>query len=252
MSRKIFIDVGGHFGETVEPVLDPIFGFDLIFSFEPVKECCERIRQIEDSRLNVIQAGLSNQTFSGKIYNPQHVGASVFFDIDIPDKNNDNFQICQFIQASSFFKENIKLDDQVYLKFNCEGSECDVIEDLVINGEFCKVKACLIDFDVRKIPSQSHRKQEVLDLLTQNSINNCYLSEDVMFGPSNYVAIRRWLKSVGASDSPQNIVSSLFHHLSNIFAGRHSNFYKWQIVRILPKQFMSFYYSKVKNNIRNH
>ncbi|MBS9388465.1 MAG: FkbM family methyltransferase [Dolichospermum sp. WA123] len=247
MARKIFIDVGGHYGETVEPVLDPIFGFDLIFSFEPVKECCEKIREIKDRRLKVIEAGLSNKSFSGKIFNPQHVGASIYTDIEIPSKNNDDFQICEFIQASSFFKENIAEGDEVYLKFNCEGSECDVIENLVASGELTKVKACLIDFDVRKIPSQRHRQQEILDLLTANNFKNFYLSEDVMFGPSNYVAIRRWLKSIGASElSVKSIASSLLHHLDNMFSGRYTNYYKWQVVRILPKEIMAFYYKNIK------
>ena len=248
MNRKIFVDVGGHYGETVEPVLDPIFGFDLILCFEPVKECCDKIREIKDTRLKVIEAGLSNKSFSGKIFNPHHVGASVYADIEIPDKNNDNFQMCEFIRASSFFKEHIVEGDEVYLKFNCEGSECDVIEDLVTSGEFSKVKACLIDFDVRKIPSQRHRRQEILDILTINNFKNFYFSEDVMFGLSNYVAIRRWLKSIGASERTMKSISSSFlHHLTNIFSGRHINFYKWQVVRILPKKITAFYYKNIKS-----
>jgi hypothetical protein len=31
---KIFIDVGGHVGETVEAVLDSGYGFEKIYSFE--------------------------------------------------------------------------------------------------------------------------------------------------------------------------------------------------------------------------
>jgi len=109
MKRKIFIDVGGHYGETVEPVLDPIFGFDLIFSFEPIRECCDKIKEIKDDRLIIIEAGLSNSTFYGKVYNPGHVGASIYPDIEIPNKNNNDFQLCQFIQASSFLKIILQL-----------------------------------------------------------------------------------------------------------------------------------------------
>jgi hypothetical protein len=33
---KIFLDVGGYEGESTWAALDPIFGFDRVFCFEPV------------------------------------------------------------------------------------------------------------------------------------------------------------------------------------------------------------------------
>jgi hypothetical protein len=65
---KIFIDVGGHVGETVEAVLDPGYGFERIYSFEPVRSCAEAIRAINDRRLVVIEAGLSNSDCEAMIF----------------------------------------------------------------------------------------------------------------------------------------------------------------------------------------
>lgn len=247
ISKKIFIDVGGHYGETVEPVIDPVFGFDIIYTFEPVQECCDRIRQVSNHRVEIVQAGLSNQTTTTKIYNPGHVGASIFADIEIPNKDNDNFCLCQLIEASEFFRTHIGPSDRVYLKLNCEGSECDVVENLIISGEYSKVEACLIDFDVRKVPSQRHRKQELIELMNKRKIKNFYSSEDVLFGPSNYVAVRRWLYKIGAAESSIGaLLKSKLHHIKSIFLGRNLPYYKWQIVRCLPQEFMTFYYRTIK------
>jgi hypothetical protein len=35
------------------------------------------------------------------------------------------------------------------------------LDDLIDSGEFNKVKALMVDFDVRKVPSQVHREAEV-------------------------------------------------------------------------------------------
>ena len=65
--RKIFLDVGGHFGETLEEVLKPKYGFDLVHCFEPIPDCYARIKsvfasEISAGKLQVHNFGLSNRT----------------------------------------------------------------------------------------------------------------------------------------------------------------------------------------------
>ena len=47
---KIFLDVGAHIGETVKIVLDPKYGFDAIYCFEPSEECCKTIKTNYNSK----------------------------------------------------------------------------------------------------------------------------------------------------------------------------------------------------------
>src|SRR5687768_14993873 len=133
---KIFIDVGGHIGETVEAVIDPKYAFDIIYSFEPVSSCCDRIAQIPDARLRVMRTGLSNRDFEGTIHNPGALGASLY--ADAPDAHG-SIERCRFIEAARFFSQFVTQSDCVYMKLNCEGSEVDVIENLVLAGEWNKV-----------------------------------------------------------------------------------------------------------------
>jgi len=81
---------------------------------------------------------------------------------------------CQFVRASDWFRDNVSADDEVFLKLNCEGSECEVISDLLDSGEYDKVKATLVDFDVRKSPSNKHKEDELLERTRKLDINNIH------------------------------------------------------------------------------
>lgn len=45
MQRRLFLDVGGHFGELVAVALAPEFAFDAVHSFEPDPKCVARIER---------------------------------------------------------------------------------------------------------------------------------------------------------------------------------------------------------------
>src|SRR5437016_5446147 len=44
-----------------------------------------------------------------------------------------------FVRASDWFRANGTKDDTVFIKLNCEGCECDIIEDVFESGEYKKV-----------------------------------------------------------------------------------------------------------------
>jgi hypothetical protein len=45
---------------------------------------------------------------------------------------------------------NVKEDDVIFMKMNCEGAECDIIEYLISTGAINRIRHLLVDFDVRK------------------------------------------------------------------------------------------------------
>jgi FkbM family methyltransferase len=195
---RTFIDVGGYHGESSLAALDPAFGFDRVFCFEPVASCAEVIRRrIADERLVLVQACLLDSRGSVTIYNPGTLGASVY--PDAPAYQGVSApETAVAIDAGDFFGAFVGPSDEVWLKLNCEGSECAVLESLLAADACAAIKDVLVDFDARKIPSQSHRVSPVHRRLLEERVPFS-LPEDVQYGNvTNYGAIRNWLVVSGA------------------------------------------------------
>ncbi|RJR26971.1 FkbM family methyltransferase [candidate division WWE3 bacterium] len=176
---KIFLDVGAHTGETLKIALEDKYKFEKIYCFEPVRECCNEIRKFSDNRVTVCEFGLWDKDGSKHLYNPGSKGASVF-----KDKFKDEVasQSLDFVRASKWFSENITSDDTVYLKLNCEGAECAILDDLIDSGEYKKINVVMVDFDVRKIPSQKHRMEEMKEKLNKLNIPKVFYIDEYRLG----------------------------------------------------------------------
>jgi len=156
---KIFLDVGAHAGETAKTVLTSKHHFDKIYCFEPQKKIINELKQIESEKVIINNYGLFNTNCKKNVYYKDRTdGGSMYRD---KFKKILNTEECDFVSASEWFAENIKDEDDVTLKINCEGAECDIMDDLFSSGEYKKITALIIDFDVRKIKSQKHREQEI-------------------------------------------------------------------------------------------
>jgi hypothetical protein len=57
---------------------------------------------------------------------------------------------CCFVKSSEWMMNNVKEDDVIFMKMNCEGAECDIIEYLISTGAINRIRHLLVDFDVRK------------------------------------------------------------------------------------------------------
>jgi FkbM family methyltransferase len=191
---KVFLDVGAHVGETLEGVLDPRYGFERIWCFEPVASCCEALRAFSDPRVVVCPFGLAGETGEMLIYGAGGLGGSLFAD----KQGDDSAELCRFVRASEWFSDHLAPGDDVYLKLNCEGSECDVLDDLLDSGEILKVTVMAVYWDVRKIPSQRHREHEVRARLDAAGLGNHVDAKLVMRGPTGVARTQRWLDAVGA------------------------------------------------------
>jgi FkbM family methyltransferase len=166
---KIFLDVGAYNGDTAGAVLKHNYNFDKIYCFEPFPKLCSDIRsKIKDEKVVVNEFGLWKENSLKKIFKINSRSASIF-----EDKFNEpvESQDISLVKASDWFKNNISLGDEVFLKLNCEGSECDILDDLIDSGESKKVSVLMVDFDVRKIPSQKHREKETRERLKKSGIS---------------------------------------------------------------------------------
>ena len=170
---KIFLDIGAWKGDVAQSVLSSKHDFDRIYCFEPQLDLCEEIRSIDNSKIIVQEFGLWNKSCEVNIYadankgGRKNDGATVYGDRFTGLKNSIKVKM---VKASDWFKNNLETGDYVVMKMNCEGSECDILDDLMDSGEFSKISALMVDFDVRKIPSQKHRESEVVERLKNYKI----------------------------------------------------------------------------------
>jgi len=129
------------------------------------------------------------------IFSPGTQGGSIF--VDKVNVDPAHSTTCKFVRASEWFRDHLTDKDEVYMKINCEGCEADIIEDLLDSDEYRKITALCVAFDVRKIPSQVHREDEIKSRLKHRSYKN-YVDLDSVYDGSHPRAMEKWLTMVGA------------------------------------------------------
>jgi len=167
---RIFLDIGAHEGQTVEAVSD--MDFDRIFAFEPMPEqyarLVERFGDRED--ITLLNFGLSNVTATLPVYGGNdHLEASVYPTGATVDEGV--VTECDFVSATEWFEGNLTDSDEVYVKINCEGSEVDILGDLVESGEIWKIHSVTVCFDVQNILGQEHREWETRQAMDEIGFN---------------------------------------------------------------------------------
>jgi hypothetical protein len=146
-----------------------------------------------DERVQIKHFGLWNKACRHEVFQPGSKGAGLW---KKDNGRSDEVLECKFAKASDWMAANINHGDVVYLKLNCEGAECDILDDLLDSGEFEKVTFAMIDFDVRKIAAMKHRQAEVWGRLAGLSFPRVALSQQVMRGDTHQDRIVNWLRLV--------------------------------------------------------
>ena len=188
---RVFVDVGAHYGQTLEVVLDPAWGFDQVFILEPASACHVLLRRFRDPRLRLHPIALGSRTGTTKLYGAGLLGGSLF-----PSKrqkaSSDQITTEQIrmVRASDWFKSSIPAGADVFMKFNCEGAECDIIDDLLSAGLAPRLTNLYVDFDVRKVDGLGHRQAEVEKRLEQMGVR--FVTSDTLGCGANE-AVAKWL-----------------------------------------------------------
>lgn len=180
---KIFLDVGAHIGQTLKIALEDKYGFDKIYCFEPVPACCDKLRKFKDKKVTVCEFGFWDKNKKGELFAPQTKGASLF-------KEKFHYKVksqtINLVRASEWFNKNISDKDRVYLKLNCEGAEITILNDLIYSGEYKKIDVLMVDFDVRKIPSQKHLMNDMKAKLNKLGISKIFYIDEYRLGKGTH------------------------------------------------------------------
>jgi FkbM family methyltransferase len=188
---KIFLDVGGHNGETLNIALNPIWGFDSIHSFEPSVSRYSVLKKFRDKRLHVHNFGLGAKSEYKNFYGAGTVGGSIYSNKNFADKNSLNyFEVVEIVEASSWILNNTNSGDQIFLKMNCEGSEADVLENLIDTEIILRISSIYVIFDVSKIPGQEFRQVLLENTMKSKSID---FNTPEELGHKGERAVEEWL-----------------------------------------------------------
>lgn len=195
--RSIFLDIGGHTGETLEEILKPQWTFDRIISFEPHPQFHALLENkfsehIASGQLEIVKAALSDTNGIAQLYGTNQKGeASLFADKKGVDASN-----CisiPTIKASSYVQTELNESDLIVAKFNCEGGEVLIVEDLLQAGCMDRINYMMIDFDIRKVKGGKPRAQAVIKKMNEAGFDRWMLAEIAMVGESHQDRIRNWL-----------------------------------------------------------
>jgi FkbM family methyltransferase len=177
---KIFLDIGAHQGGTLAIIRHPRYKFDRIYCFEPVKENHIHLNRLRDNNEKIIlnKFGFLSETCERRLYNPGSTGASIFVEKPV-GKIINRIEICKFIKASDWFRDNLKKEDEVFAKINIEGAEVEVLNDLLDSGEYHKLKKVMLTFDVMKVPGKGYLREQMIDRFSKEGVTNYSVVRDL-------------------------------------------------------------------------
>jgi FkbM family methyltransferase len=194
----VFLDCGSHIGQTLEEVVKQTYGFKTIFGFEPMPtQFNYLVETYKDNRVYLCNYGLADRTETMNIYGSNSICEASLY----PNKRDVDQNIvtqCLIVEASEFFREHISSDDRNVMKFNCEGAEVPILNNLMDTGEIWKVSNMVITFDCRYISGEEHHEAELINRL--HSINyDRWVSSDDAFVPHTQPhseKIEQWLSTI--------------------------------------------------------
>lgn len=198
----IFLDIGGHLGQTLDEVLSGCYAFDHIHTFEPMPSFADLLRtkyrnRIDEGRLTVHACGLSNRDGEVTLYGDNDSGGASVHAAKESDGQAETTTV-KMCRTTSFFTEHIKANDRVIMKLNCEGAEGQILLDLIESGLIHRITDVMIDFDLFKVKGRRHEPFEILKRLGDVGFSDYHLAGDVMVGPTHQDRIRNWLAHVNA------------------------------------------------------
>ncbi len=197
---KVFIDIGGHHGETIKEVMKRKYDFDKIYCFEPSTKCFNKLDKIakSDKRVTICKFGLGKSNSEFELFESGELSASIIKS----GKNNSNNiksnrEKIEIMNASEWVKNNLSSSDINVVKINTEGSEIDILKSW-INSDCMKIfYSVVVMFDIRNFPESRHLEKEIRKDLKENKYFNYCDADDIIRGRTHEKRINNWLSKFG-------------------------------------------------------
>jgi FkbM family methyltransferase len=152
--KSIVFDAGGYEGQWTSDIYSKYNCS--IYVFEPVKsyfKCIEE-RFKKNNKINVFCFGLGNKNIS-TVINLDQASSSVY-------KKGEKSETIKIVNITSFLKKN-RISSIDLFKINIEGSEYDLLDELIRSGDILKIKNLQVQF--HDFTSDSYQRMKRLHFL---------------------------------------------------------------------------------------
>ena len=197
---KVFIDIGGHYGETLKEVMKSKYNFDKIYCFEPSSKCFNKLDKIakSDNRVHICKFGLGAKNSEIELFEPGKLSASIFN----PNLNNrENLKLdkekIKIVNASEWVKNNLSQSDINVAKVNAEGSEIDILKSWIQSDCLRVFYSVVTMFDIRYFPKFRHLEREIRNELKLKKYFNVCDADEIIRGKTHSKRINNWLTIFG-------------------------------------------------------
>jgi FkbM family methyltransferase len=194
MQRKLFLDVGGHYGETAKVVLGHDLAFDAVHTFEPDPECVAWMQRefaavIEAGRLILHPVALGGEDGEATLFGDNSGGGASI----VAGMLRDDTRAIRVkkIDVARFLETQADEDDAIFVKLNCEGAEVEILDRLLQSARIGAIRSIMADFDIVKASGGYFQKRRILRLYRAKALPIA-LSENVMVG-RGADRMRNWL-----------------------------------------------------------
>lgn len=200
VKRAVFLDIGAHWGETLEEVLSPLWRFDAVYAFEPDPECVAVLEQRfaadrATGKLIVVAAALSDRDGEAELFGGNEGGGASLY-AEKSDIDPNRRKTIQLIRTRDFFARTFGPDDLILAKLNCEGGEVPILNDLAASGEINKIARLVVDFDIRKVRGKRSLAKATMNAMRGAGFHRFLLTENVMVGPDAQARTRNALAAM--------------------------------------------------------
>jgi len=183
----VFIDIGGHRGQALEVALNPKYGFDKFIVFEPSTRAITYLKNFNNKKIELYNFGLGNKNKKTILYNSGEPGASIFKS-KFKESEIVSKELITLKKASTVLKPYLQ-DLKVFIRINCEGSEVEIIEELIKSGLLKDSHSFLVDFDILKVNSS----YPIENLLVKINNDNLRISRKPYGGGTTRIQVKKWL-----------------------------------------------------------
>ena len=193
----IFVDVGGHSGQTLDEVTRPKYQFRTIFCLEPMPRQFTHIQRAFRAfpAVQAFDYGLGDHTGMETIYGTNdRCEASIY--PQKTDVGEMHVTTCTIVEASNWLDRNTDDGDTVIMKINAEGSEIPIMNNLIDTGMVWRLANVMLDFDIRRVPGMEHTEGQLMGRMAEIGFDRFSLCDNVMVGNTHQRRIRNWLSTI--------------------------------------------------------
>ncbi|MEQ1650388.1 MAG: FkbM family methyltransferase [Hyphomicrobiaceae bacterium] len=207
MSRSIFVDIGGHFGQSVAVALDGAWRFDEVHTFEPHPDYARHISErfadaVRNGRLTVHQVAVGDHDGELQLFGDNAKGGATILPGAL--SSDDIRVLVRSVDINSFLG-GFGADDRIYVKLNCEGGEVAILDRMSAFSGLATLAGIVADFDISKSGFGYYEKRRVMRAIAKAGMP-VMLAEAAMVGKTHAERLTNWLKyypEISAGDAKQ-------------------------------------------------